>query len=317
MKLNKQLFKSICMLTITGIMFLGTAFLYLSITFGWLAGKHEVEGGGMQVIAESDKYEIYIDKTTVYDNENIYEGITNFKGELTTLGKRFNETDPVSLYTDAGLALELVNESRYENTYFLVPGSHGYFILYIKPKAEGNFIVELDISLSGYKKGYRTETVNGNSVTTPYVYIPDETDESYAKALKMLKGHILFFGGRNATTVNGEVNIISFSDFLENHISYNTQGKSKVTKYGEQYYELKVYWEWPLLYSDMIEDLQNTDANYTHKYPSTLETYINAHKDYFFANNETSTDEAELSDAYNDGDQLIGDNIHFLVVTLK
>lgn len=298
------------MLVITGIMFLGTAFLYLSITFGWLAGKHEVEGGGMNIIAESDKYEIYIDKTTEYDNEQVYEGITDFKANIALTGKAFNETDPTALYTTSGLALELVNESAYENTYFLVPGSHGYFTLYIKPKVEENFDVNFDITLSGYKKGY---DANNN----PYVYIPDETDESFNKALNMLKGHILFFGGRTATTVDGQVNIISFSNFLENQIRFNTAGKQKVTKYGEQYYELKIYWEWPLLYSDMIEDLQNSDPSYTHKYPAILETYINNHKNYFFANNETSTDEAELSDAYNDGDQLIGDNIHFLVVNLK
>ncbi|MBO7085855.1 MAG: hypothetical protein J6W25_01950 [Bacilli bacterium] len=304
MKLNKQLFKSICMLAITGIMFLGCSFLYLSITFGWLAGLQGAEGDGMHIISETDEYEIYIAKTTKYDDNNVYEGIDDFKNELKASGKAFNETDPAVLYTNSALALELDNEVMYENVYFLVPGSYGTFTLYIKPLVEGDINISFDIELSGYKKSYN-ESTNELSLVIP------ENDDAYNQALDMLKGHILFFGSR--TMSGGQ--LTKFSNFLGNHITYNTAGKSMVTVDGEDYYKLTIYWEWPLLYSDIIHDLQSDDPN--NKYPAAVGTYISSHPEYFFATNADEEEEDLLSDGYNDGDQLIGDNIHFLVITLK
>ena len=312
MRLNKHLFKSICMLTLASLFFLTTSFLYLSITFGWFAAKHESEGSGMDVVSESDKYDIYIAKTTKYDqkrnNKDVYEGITEFKELLSDAGKNFNTTDPASLYTNALLALELDNEVIYDGVYYLVPGSYGTFTLYIKPKVNEDFEVSFDIELSGYKKGYGEDDV-------PYVYLPNT--DNFRSALKMLKGHILFFGGRTtATDENGAAYVSKFTDFMGNHVTYNTTGKTKTLIGSDYYYVLTIYWEWPLLYSDIVGSLQSDDAP-NNKYPAAVGEYITAHPDYFFASNQNSTNIDELSDGYNDGDQLIGDNIHFLVVTLK
>ena len=304
---GKRLYKTIFMLTITSTLFFITLFLFLSITFGWFASNQEASATGMAVVLSNDNYDVYVEKTEKYDQikngEEVYEGIGIFKQALIDLGKSFNTTN--NLYTSNLLALELDNEVKHDNVYHLVPGSFGSFTLYIKPNVEDDFVVTLDIELSGYKKGYD----NNDNLT---VFVPNESDEKYLKALDMLKGHIMFFDGR---TKSGNV-VTKYTNFFEHTITYNTSGKSKTTIDGVEYYKLVVYWEWPLLYSDIIDNIRSSE-DMTKKYPSAVGTYIANHPEYYLASNIDGTDIDDLSDGYNDGDQLIGDNIHFLVVTLK
>ena len=303
---GKRLYKTIFMLTITSTLFFITLFLFLSITFGWFASNQEASATGMAVVLSSDNYDVYVEKTEKYDQikngEEVYEGIGIFKQALIELGKSFNTTN--NLYTSNLLALELDNEVKHDNVYHLVPGSYGSFTLYIKPNVDTDFIVSLSIELSGYKKGYDED----DNIT---VFIPED-DDKYDLALDMLKGHIMFFGGR---TKSGGV-VTKYTNFFEHTITYNTSGKSKVTVDGEEYYKLVVYWEWPLLYSDIIDNIRSS-GDTTKKFPPEVGTYVSAHPDYYLASNIDSDDIDDLSDGYNDGDQLIGDNIHFLVVNLN
>ena len=325
MRMNKRLFNSICMLAIASLCFLATSFFYLSMTFSWFAGKGEAEGNGMDIVLESDKYDIYIVDSNKYDNDNIYEGIEDFKTKLGLAGKRFfgegieNFND--TYYTAPSLALELDNEVWKTNDsgntdYYLVPGSHGSFSLYVKPKTDDDFSLSLTIELSGYKKVY-VEGVGGSKRATAQI---PTNDLKFSQALNMLRGHILFFGGRTATVTNNVTSVTSYSNFLGNRITFNTADETHNILVEEikdnnnvlQYYKLTIFWEWPLLFSDISENGVIKD-----RYPSSVGTYIAANRDYFFAINANSNDDGLLNDGYNEGDQLIGDNIHYLVVTLK
>ena len=52
------------------------------------------------------------------------------------------------------------------------------------------------------------------------------------------------------------------------------------------------------------------------KFPAELTDYINAHRSFFFVINQDSNDPEELSDGYDDGDQTIGDRIHYILVSV-
>ena len=306
MEQKTRLIKTMIMLSITTIFFLVAVYLFLSITFGWFSDNRSVSATGMSIALSSEKYDVYIEKKQKYDEikngEEVYEGISVFKQALSALGISFNTTE--DLFTSSRLALELDNEVKHDNVYHLVPGTYGTFTLYIKPNVNEDFVVNLDIELSGYKKGYDE---NDDIV----VFIPED-DEKYNTALDMLKGHIMFFGGR---TKSGNV-VTKYTNFFEHTITYNTAGKSKVTVDGVDYYKLVVYWEWPLLYSDIVDNIRS-ESDTTKKFPPEVGNYVNAHRNYYLASNLESDDIDDLSDGYNDGDQLIGDNIHFLVVNLK
>ena len=195
------------------------------------------------------------------------------------------------------------NEYASDGVYYLVPGSYGSFTFYIKKTVDSDIEVNFNISMYGYKKSYNTD-----NVVIPYI---PTNNPSYNKALDMLKGHILFFEERDVDN-HGEPthyrNLINGS-----HFSYSTSGKTKDSVYTD-YYKVTVYWEWPLLYEDIANNTSTSEL--TKRYPSELLTYLNNHRNYFFAINENSNVTIELSDGYNDGDQLIGDNIHYLIVKL-
>ena len=272
-----------------------------TVSYGWFANSTTANANNMQIIMRGDDYEVYIPKTNKYDNNTVYEGITNFKNVLVENGNTFNNTN--NLITGSNLTFELDNEYASDGVYYLVPGSYGSFTFYIKKTVDSDIEVNFNISMYGYKKSYNTD-----NVVIPYI---PTNNPSYNKALDMLKGHILFFEERDVDN-HGEPthyrNLINGS-----HFSYSTSGKSKDSVYTD-YYKVTVYWEWPLLYEDIANNTSTSET--TKRYPSELLTYLNNHRSYFFAINENSNVTIELSDGYNDGDQLIGDNIHYLIVKL-
>ena len=83
------------------------------------------------------------------------------------------------------------------------------------------------------------------------------------------------------------------------------------------YYKIVIYWEWPETFEDLISE----------KYPSAVRTFVSNNADYIFGNDITNSQYAtyiqtvsgrnRLSDGYNDGDKLIGDNVQFVIVTIE
>lgn len=211
-----------------------------------------------------------------------YTGIADLKQEISG-----------SLYA------ELDNEVEYKGTYYLMPGTYGSLTIYIEKKVAGDITVTLNIGLSGYKLTY--DQNDNYSLQKPI------EDSRYQKALEMLKGHILFFENR---VVDNEGNPTQFSSLVGSTYEYSTEGK---TPEANGYYKITLYWIWPLLYNDLLD---------TTKYGAEVRDYVSAHPEYFFGNNITqenysSADDNAKEDGYNDGDRFIGDNIHFLLVTIE
>ena len=65
---------------------------------------------------------------------------------------------------------------------------------------------------------------------------------------------------------------------------------------------------------DIAENISTTSPAETKKYPAEVGPYLSTHKEYFFATVPNSNKADVLSDAYNDGDQTIGDGANCLVL---
>ena len=125
---------------------------------------------------------------------------------------------------------------------------------------------------------------------------------------ELLTGHVLFFTGRTGAT---------YADYrytgliTDRTVHFTTEGNTPVP--GEDYYEVTLYWEWPITYYEILEGMSTTSPAVTRKYPPELRTYIDTHRDLFFVANQNSNDSELLSDGYNDADQTIGENADFFV----
>ena len=82
----------------------------------------------------------------------------------------------------------------------------------------------------------------------------------------------------------------------------------------KNYYEVTIYWEWPVTYDDITENTSTTSPAVTKKYPAALTDYVSAHPEYFFASGASAVTPGQKIDSYNDGDQLIGDNIQYVAL---
>ena len=92
---------------------------------------------------------------------------------------------------------------------------------------------------------------------------------------------------------------------------------SKCTDPGKtDLYKIELYWEWPITYYAIHDDLSTTSPAVTNKYPVETGVFMEQNPNYFYPPYATLTTDENKSDAYNDGDQLIGDNVEFLVVRI-
>lgn len=305
-KARKGLIKIACL--IVGIC--AVLSLPLIASLGWFSSNSQTLATGLQVVVSTESYQLLIDRSVVRYNEAltdeegdpVYPGIGDLKTKMESDGYDFTETSTA----DAPfLAFELTNEYMdSEGGYSLIPGSYGTLTFYLRPR-EGadNTTVLLSLLVGGYENTYDLED---------NLEIVPATDET---ALNMLKGHILFFTGRT-----GE----RHSDYQyrglisEGTFSYDMREHDKCLEVGKtDCYEITLYWEWPLTYEEILYNTGTVSPAVTKKYPPELTGYVTSHPEYFFASNEDSEILDRLVDGYNDGDQAIGDNVHYIAVSIQ
>lgn len=143
-----------------------------------------------------------------------------------------------------------------------------------------------------------------------------------ASALRATNFNATYYTGR---TVNNELyckNALFISGinyrydgFIDGSFDYDTSAHVKCAETGKtDCYKIVLYWEWPLTYYDIAENISTTSPVETKKYPAEVGPYLSTHKEYFFATVPNSNKADVLSDAYNDGDQTIGDGANCLVL---
>ncbi len=280
-------------------------------SLGWFAGGTNVRTTGMQVVAFSNNCEVLIERGSEYDLTKGTPPIERYPGAAAVKGYLEDDGYDVDTATtttgETKLAFEMVNElvhSEYDEyagavieTRFLVPGAYGTVTFYLRPLADVTRL-QKTISLS-------IDGLNFNESTGNYEEVASQS------TLDLLKGHILFFTERTGATreqyrYDGLVDGSFVFDSAEHELC-DEPGKTDC-------YKVVLYWEWPETYLDISRN--TSDAENTRKYPAELDDYILDHPEFFFAINQASEDETERSEGYDDGDQKIGNRVHYVVTFL-
>ena len=277
------------------------------VSFAWFSMNTSVDHSGMQVVVSSESVDLLIDRPAQaeYDDPSRYEGVTGEGGLKSVLAAKeydFTETDTADAYL---LAYELVvAENTYEGKKYLVPGAYGTMTFYIRPKAghDGESVL-LNLSFEGYANYY----AEGQATSR----IQLVTKESVCN---LLKGHILFFRERTGANY---ANYAYDGQITDGGFYYDMSQHSKCTEPGKtDLYKVVLYWEWPITYFAIHDYLSTETPAVASKYPVETGTYMAEHPRYFYPPSAPTSTEEERSDAYNDGDQLIGDNVEYFVVRI-
>ena len=299
----------------------GLALLFVAIVFGglaWYSSNGNVSGGGIEFSATSDSFELYRDNSIIYSDgvgyqETIIEFFEN-KEEYT----RDSETSASNSFILC--LMEIENGEKIE------PGSYGKVTFYIVPKIEEtNQRYNINISLVGYDDNpdYDEEE---DDITLMFNQVHDDTLN------KLMRGHILFFENRTKVSESQENGPYHYSDRIEDNYLFDTTGVRKVTKGGKECYEINIYWIWAISISQIVFETGNPKLHYTSIFNTTnnserldLIAEISVVPDYyfFFENQDISiaydssgtfidTYYATINNGYNNGDQYIGDNVHYL-----
>ncbi len=294
-KLKKEIIKRIPVTLISGVLL-----IFFSVySFGWFSSASKVDPGNMQVTVGTDSYDILVERTSEYGaTYNYMVGSDMIIDKIADSGY---DIDEISTADASKIAYEMVNEYVYDGKRYLMPGAYGTVTFYLRPKTESDITVNFTLSLGGYVATYDTENE---------VQVINAVDS--VNVLNMLKGHILFFTERTGASYADH----EYAGLIDGTFSYGTQGKAKCAEVGKtDCYEITLYWEWVNMYHEMVDNMSSAEV--TKKYPAELMTYINGNPQYFFAvTPDRDTMEAK-GDAYNDGDQLIGDGVDCMVLYIE
>ena len=288
------------------ILILVSALLYLIFgsTMGWFASNDSVEADGLQVAVKTPGYDLLVDRENeeyhqLLNGEEKYTGATLFRQTLEASPFVYDFVAD-STSTSPKLAFELHNEAPFTDDgvewYFLMPGAYGSMTFYVRPYYDEPMVMDMQLELAAFGEYY------------------DENNELKIREVEsttvrnLLRGHVMFFMSRTGNSHE----TYKYDGLLTDSgvFTFDTSHWEKSTKQGRtDCYEITLYWEWPLTYYDIAEEI--SDALTVRRFPAEVGEYIEAEPGCFFATNIGSNDIEDLSDGYNDGDQMIGENATF------
>ena len=236
------------------------------------------------------------------------------------------------------------------------PGSYGSLTFYIVPEADPADSYSISLKMKGYYAEFEldqndepTKTIKSNTFQELTDKAGGDSSSVYALAANYMKGHIIFFRNRRALA-NDELNgaadtSLYYSGRITDSFTFNTADHAAVTWNGQTAYEVTIYWIWPNTFGQILLDNGSEnlygEAMFSSRQsgntsPRTdLIDYIANHPGYFFSSadllgktaaelttmmNATSLSKTNalltLSNGYNGADQVIGENVQFILVEL-
>ena len=262
---------------------------YASATFGWFSDNNSVNATGMAVGVSGQSYGV---------GEN---GSANFTG----IGD--------------GHYLTLIKDGADKSIEDIAPGDFGTVTFDITSSSLLTSTVIVNIEVLGLIGDDDNLTLCEDSSVT-----------------QLLSGHILFFETRTA------IQSIDHYYHYTNHITrleYDTTQHSPTTPAqngdGLYHYTIEFYWVWPRSFGQLVLDEDDSRIRHTTIFDKnvsdrpTMLTYIKENSNLFFTwsqssptvfptndSNYQNTYYVQLTNAYNNADQSIGDNIDYIVVHL-
>ena len=272
-------------------------------TAAWFASNKEVSGNNMVVSAQDDSFEIEV--ITKAEKESL---IANYMSE------NGYETEKRTSASVQDVFFTLENENTNIDSKALRPGAYGTLQFYLLP-GEEDYTLSFDIIL----QGARLKT-DGSLETIA------ESDAD-GEVLDLLKGHILIFSSCENGKYSGRIKP------GEHVYSYSTLEHSdeKIVAEGETKYPITFYWIWPKTFAQMVLLDGATKLHGKGIFDDPLERQamlddMDENPGFYFkglsagyARNRLASYRVvpvELSDAYNDADQEIGESVRYVVIEL-
>lgn len=277
-------------------------------TFSWFAANREVSGNGMQVVVDASKFELAINKN-VGDNQTSEFITSGSDGIIQYIYDNFGgeSVNPTS-NEHKKLICKLVYENMDQNDTGIRPGAYGSLSFYISPKDNEITSFDLNLILSG------KPIVSGETLSS--------------QTIDILKGHILFFQNRINVT-NGHNYTNKITDSFTYDLTQHESDKTRID--GKDYYLVTIYWIWPSTFAQVV--CLSGDGRLLHYIPingtssdvTDMISYVAANPGEFFVFGEESyiftsasmnQHFATFNEAFNNGDQNIGENVDYLFVEI-
>ena len=287
----------------------------LTKTYGWFAQNETVFGNGMSVKANSDLFELAVplssQQLTAFSDQSALVTYVSTNEDIYHV----SETD----FQHQGLLCAMNDEKSGSNDHELKPGDFGTISFDIVPKVSGDLELEINFDFKAFSASGYPEVLTE---------IPANSD-----AYQLLQGHMLFF--RTRSPAPGSTVEYYYSDRIDGTIYFNTADNVGIIVNGETHYRVTIYWIWPYTFAQMVfpeNDYRlhsHTVCNDTEDREELIDHIIDNKDLYFYdyQGNDLDTDfttEAdagtyflELSEAYNNADQVIGDSVKYLVTLVR
>ena len=334
------------MVAIIGIVV--TALVFGSVA--WFTESREVEGSKLSMKSDSDSFELAVSERTgaeIYYNTkiNVLGYLTGNDNLSTTDGSirwvMKDESTNISAEDYKGfrpgsygrLTFYILPNSDADASYTFELKMTGYYAEFV-PDANDEQILTKEIKANTFQT--LSEKANGDATS------------DYALAANYLKGHILFFQNHKAMTFEGETDTnLYYSGRIADTFTYNTSDhqEEKTTWNGQLAYEVNIFWIWPNTFGQIVLDSNDDnlygDAMFSSNQSGTITprndliNYISNNPSYFFSTSDLTEQDAAsltekmskeslsttnslitLSNGYNDADQVIGENVQFILVEL-
>ena len=314
-----------------------TALIFGSVA--WFTQSREVEGSELSMKSDSDNFELAVSERT--GAETYYNTKINVLGYLTG-------NDNLST-TDGSIRWVMKDESTdisSEDYKGFRPGSYGRLTFYILPNSDTDASYTFELKMTGYYAEFvpdandeqiLTKEIKVNTFQTLSEKANGDATSDYALAANYLKGHILFFQNHKALTSEGETDInLYYSGRIADAFTYNTADHQaeKTTWNGKLAYEVNIFWIWPNTFGQIVLDSNDESGTITPR--NDLINYIANNPGYFFSTSDLIEQDATsltekmskeslsttnsliaLSNGYNEADQVIGENVQFILVELS
>ena len=299
-------------------------------SYGWFAANEQVYGSGMGAkVLDNSAFELALSTETSVDNsaETIWETtpyaddapiVTYLADESNGFFEKIYTTEKSHPALLCNLAVDSQHDDLGENE--IAPGSYGHISFDIVVKDGNDYVFDLNL-------GYLPSAKTASSEPTPV------DSAKLSTVNELLSGHILLFTGKDANGYySGHVNGMTVQYDTTLHSADHYVGTD-----GYDHYNVLLYWIWPMTYAQIayqdgdyrLQSIQpifaSTSAGATDR--SNIITYIKTNPNLFFYDLDNSVNlnaanfhddyYVKLSEGYNNGDQFIGDNVHYFVMTVE
>lgn len=337
-KLNKaKLARALLSLTAVAVALILAISVGLNRTFGWFASNKNVSGVDMSVSVSPNPYELSVSSTLRADAVKYYDMF------LDKFGFDIDNTDGL-MTTPANTAIKWVMSNEAEDK-LLMPGAYGTLTFSVIPAIAGDLTLHFDLILDPYFARFfylngKLNPVSFDAKTLKSLkdIKADALNEVPANTLKAaecqsamdyLSGHILFFESRDSNLL--------YSNRIDTESGFTRTFTVAESDIGQPQ-EVTIYWIWPNTFTQIELDVSFSDpamfsesqaADNSNQTPrEELLAYIEQNSDKFFDFAEPTYDLTSLltlndpddiitlSNGYNNADQIIGDNIRLVLVSL-